>query len=267
MHKDYDKILFDHYHRVARLNGLTGTCSMEDPYIRDSETSFFLKEIGAFLQAERERPVSLLDVGCGNAYLLAKIREVFPDLQLSGLEFVPELFELASSREISNCAIALGDARELSFYPGRADIVITERSVINIMDRKDQISVLQNIAATLRPGGLYIQVESYREPLDLLNQARREMVIADEVVESGHNLYLTENIIPQMNQMGLIEVPATYPKNYLSTHFYVSRVFHKSVLPKGGKVKYSLFAEFFREALPVAIGNFSPILFRTFRKT
>lgn len=239
---------------------------MEDPYIRESETNFFLKEIGNFCQKHAGDSLTVLDVGCGNGYLLAKISEAFPQLKLMGIEFVPELFELATSREIANCILALGDARELSFFPSNVDIIITERSVINVMNRQDQILVLQNIAYTLRAGGLYIQVESYREPLDLLNQARREMVIADDIEESGHNLYLNESIIASMVQKGLIEVQATYPKNYLSTHFFVSRVFHKAILPKGGKVKYSLFAEFFREALPSGVGNFSPILFRTFKK-
>ncbi|HAZ12106.1 MAG: hypothetical protein A2X86_06355 [Bdellovibrionales bacterium GWA2_49_15] len=267
MQKDYDKILFDHYQRVAKLNGLAGTCSMEDPYIRESETNFFLKEIDRFCAQNTGAPLTLLDVGCGNGYLLNRIRERFPEIKLLGLEFVPELFELALSRAITNCTLALGDARELSFFPSNVDLIVTERSVINVMNRQDQLLLLQNIASTLRPDGLYIQVESYREPLDLLNQARREMVITDEIEESGHNLYLSENIIAPMAQMGLVEVEATYPPNYLSTHFYVSRVFHKAVLPKGGKVKYSLFAEFFREALPAAVGNFSPILFRVFKKS
>ena len=266
MLKDYDKILYEHYQRVAKLNGLAGTCSMEDPYIRESETNFFLKEIGIFCNKHVGGPVTILDVGCGNGYLLAKIRETFSEILLCGLEFVPELFELAISREIMNCTLVLGDARELSFFPSKADIIITERSIINVMNQQDQMLVLQNIASTLCPGGLYIQVESYREPLDLLNQARREMVIADDIEESGHNLYLSEKIIVPMAAMGLIEVMASSPKNYLSTHFFVSRVFHKAILPKGGKVKYSLFAEFFRQALPAGVGNFSPILFRTFRK-
>jgi len=264
--RQYDQLLLDHYEKVARMNGLAGTCSIEDQEIRKAEVDFFLSEIAYFLNHRSSGPkVTLLDVGCGNGFLLAQIQERFPEVQLFGIEFSPPLFELASSRQLPNTSIALGDARLAEFFPSPVDIVITERAVINILNRRDQSLVIKNLSDVLKPGGIYLQSESYQEPLDLLNQAKKEM--GQETIEqSKHNLYLNQHTIERLSHHGLKEVPTLMPSNFLSTHFFLTRVFHKAVLPAGGKAKYSLFVEFFREALRAGIGNFSPILFRKFQK-
>jgi hypothetical protein len=84
--------------------------------------------------------------------------------------------------------------------------------------------------------------------------------------ESHQNKYLVEYQIEQFLKMGMKRKTATRPFNYLSSHFFITRVFHKSNRPEGGKVKYTHFAKFFTHALPPAIGNYSPIQFHVFQK-
>jgi len=263
---EYESYILDYYKKIAAKNGLSPTSSMQDQYIRDSEIAFCIGEIERYILEVGKQDITFFEVGCGNGHLLAILRERFPKIKLFALEFTPELYTQATSREIPNCQIVLGDARDIAFYPENVDLIISERVIINILSRKGQFQAFHNIANSLLPGGRYIQIESYSEPLAELNSALKEMLL-DGLEESRHNKYLYEKMLGFMHQRtGLVEIDGHMPKNFLSTHFYVTRVFHKSILPKGGKVKFSRMAKFFVDALPIGIGNYSPILFRVFQK-
>ncbi len=262
---NHEELILDHYKKVAKFNGLNPTSSMEDQYIRQNEITFILSEIERYIETLGARDISIFELGCGNGYLLSKIRERFSQVKLFAIEFTPELFELAKSRNIENCSIEQGDIRTPDFFKEKVDIVITERVVINILAKKDQYQVLRNISEMIRPGGIYVMVESFHEPLVVLNKARKEMGL-DPLSASKHNRYLRELMSDYLAKSGTYEIEGTMPKNFLSTHFYLTRVYHAIVRPGGGRVKGSLFLSFMTEALPVAIGNFAPILFRVFKK-
>lgn len=148
---------------------------------------------------------------------------------------------------------------------GEFDIVITERVVINLLSWPEQHQALKIIASLLKPGGRYIMVESFSEPWLQMNEARKEMGLPP-VAQSAHNRFLNEKVTVALSKVGVREVKAQMPANSLSTHFYLTRVFHPSVRPHGGKTKESHFVRFFKEALPRDIGNYSPILLRLFEK-
>src|SRR5204863_353908 len=79
-----------------------------------------------------------LDVGCGNAYLLEVLRKNDAQVALTGLEYTPEMVEIGNSRGVAACPIVQGDVRELPFPGGAFDVAITERCIINVMDRAHQ---------------------------------------------------------------------------------------------------------------------------------
>lgn len=263
-----EKLTLDHFKKVAQNSGLQANSTMEDPYIRESEVGFILEAIETYIN--RTGPgnqLSLLDVGCGNGYLLSVISERFPDLALYGVEFTPELYKLAQSRAIRHCSITNGDIRKADCFAAefKVDIVITERVIINILKRKDQYLALRHIFKMMKLNGTYIMIESFTEPLVELQQARKEMCLGD-IAESYQNKYLNEHVVTNLKKYGMQELRSKFPINYLSTHFYITRVVHKAIRPEGGKVKFSRFSNFFRMALPQGIGNYSPILFRVFEK-
>src|SRR5690606_2291610 len=144
-----------------------------------------------------------------------------------------------------NLEVSGGDVREADFCQGQFDLILTERVIINVLERWQQYQAVGNIAQKLRPGGRYIMIESFKEPLQELNRGRKEMCL-DPVEESYQNRYIDERFIFKIQQnFGLKEINGNLPSNYLSTHFYITRVFHKAVRPEGGKVKFSRFASFF----------------------
>ena len=261
-----DQIILDHYKKVARNQGLNANSTIQDPFIRETEISFFIKSIEEFGNRRGSFDFSVLDVGCGNGFLLEAINKQFPELKLHGLDFSPDLLALAKNRKIQDINFFLGDARRLGDFSGNYDVIISERSVINILESREQKLALYNIADSLKKGGLYLQSESYFEPLVNLNRARREMRLND-ITPLKHNRFLREfNVMALRDHRDLIEQDSIIKTNYLSTYFFVSRVLHQIIRPDGGKVKYSHLVNFMAEGFGPAVGNYSPILLRTFQK-
>ncbi len=260
----YDNIILDHYKKVAKNNGLDGRSSIEDQYIRKIEIECLISEIKKF-QTVGKKELTILDVGCGNGHTLEHLTKIFPECKFYGLEFSPDLYKLALSRKIPQTEIFNLDCRQDISIDIKFDFIYTERVIINLLNRKDQYDAISNISNKLVAGGRYLLIESFREALMELNLARREMCLED-VSPSKHNLFLSDHFVSKVKRFNLYEIETVMPSNYMSTHFYVTRVFHKSIRPEGGKVKFSKMAQFFTEALPPAIGNYSPIKFHLFEK-
>lgn len=260
----YEEAVLAHYKTEASHSSLDKTSTMHDVYIKDKEVEFILAEIEKAV-AQKGGGISLLEIGCGNGYLLSVLKEKFPEMKLSALEFTKELFDLATSRKLHGVNIIHGDCRQKNFADHEFDVVVCERVLINLLEPKDQVKALGNIRDSLKSGGQFVTVECFEEPLAELNVIRDEMKMS-AILPAHHNLYLSENIVAAMRDFGFVEVVGSLPKNTLSTHFFVTRIIHEFFKPEGGKVKNTEFARFFDMALPPAIGNYSPLLFRTFVK-
>lgn len=266
MHKDsHDNLILNFYQRVAQNFGLRSSSTMQDPAIREAELRFVFQEVDDFIQTHEIAP-RILDVGCGNGTLLSALRERYPNLALFGLEFTPELYELAVSRKIPNCQITRGDMREARDYPKEIHIVVSERALINLANWKQQKMAIDAIAGALQFPGRLIMMESFMEPWIQLNQARTEMRLS-LIPVSIQNVYLKEKSARYIEHRGFFERKTPTGPHALSNHFYISRVFHPASRPDQAKGKFSRFVEFFENSLPQNFGQYSPILFRSFEKT
>lgn len=261
-----DKIILDHYAKLSKDWGLQGQMSMQDQVVRERETQFILKQTQHCLRSLGVAPeqATILDVGCGNGFLLAALWEELAGAHLHGIEFVPELVELAQSRSLPGVQIQQGDMRLRDSFAGTAHVVITERSVVNLLTWEEQKKALENIASWIKPGGFYIMVESFQEPWAEMNAARQENKLP-EVPISPHNRYLKEPCIDTLGSRGLRTVPGVESKTALSSHFFLSRVFQHLFVQEGRPASERVW-QFFAEGLPKDVGNYSPILFRVFQK-
>jgi malonyl-CoA O-methyltransferase len=78
-----------------------------------------------FDQVARERPpLALLDVGCGTGYLTAKIQDHFPKSKIIGLDFSPDMLEVARPKH-DGIAWVLADGQNLPFSDSSFDILVS----------------------------------------------------------------------------------------------------------------------------------------------
>ena len=202
--RDYDSVIAGHYRKEALLHGLSPTCTMEDRAIREKETSAIVRFVDQSLRVRRSMgvggPATIMDVGCGNGYTMHVLTSHFRDATLIGFEQTPELLELARSRfeGADNISVMEADIRIDEFSAGvQADVLISQRVLINIMDVDDQVLALRNVVRAMKPpaegilGGRALFIESFATPLDNLNRARGELDLPP-LKPAYHNLYLKD---------------------------------------------------------------------------
>jgi hypothetical protein len=167
--------------------------------------------------------------------------------------------------------IIAGDVRNSQFSPpGSADIVICQRVLINLLEHEDQKRALENIVAVLRAGrpggsgGKCLFIEAFTRYLLKLNEAREEFELPP-IPPAHHNLYLPDDFF-LMPELHPFVRPDIAPANFLSTHYYVTRVLHPVVTANKALKRNSEFVRFFSEALAPHVGDYSPLRLCSFEK-
>lgn len=264
----YSDVILEHYRKEAEEHGKDASSTMRDEITRGREIAGVLRVL-EFLKSPGAPITNLLDIGCGNAYLLEVLRKNHPSIALTGLEYTPEMVQLARDRGVAQCAIEQGDVRALPFGDHGFDVVITERCIINVMDRAHQADSLRQVARVLRPGGHYLCIEAFTDGLSELNHARDELGLAPNEMPY-HNLWFDkpwflETIAPDFEVVDLSRHrdPSLPGPNFLSSHYFVSRVLYPAVTNR--PIIYNTHLVKFFSFLP-PMGNYAPIQFYLLQK-
>jgi SAM-dependent methyltransferase len=255
--RSYDSVILERYRKEAEAKELSETSTMEDDRVRALETGLILETVSAILPASGA-PV-ICEVGCGNGYTLSRLRGLIGSARLYGIEYTPELLALARSRFGNDSRVTLepGDIRQPISIAEPADILISQRVVINLLDAGDQKVALGNLIAATKVGGYVLLVEAFQENLAVLNQARAEFDLLP-LDAPYHNLYLKNDVLDSLK--GVERMPLEHEKeHFLSTHYFVTRVLHAGLFAGKPFVRNSHFVRFFSEALKSATGTYSPI--------
>jgi SAM-dependent methyltransferase len=279
MKKEYDDVIALHYKDVAGSHGLSPTSTMADEITRametDAITNFVGDSIRRFNANSAFKKATIMDVGCGNGFTLSHLFERYPEHHYVGIEKSDELRALAASRFSGNSSVQIlsGDIREKDFASGiEADILICQRVLINLLSIEDQKAALIHIVDAVKSpasrghGGSLLFIEGFASPLARLNEARSEFDLS-AIPEAHHNLYLPDDFF-LIRQLENYHSDGDLPRpNFLSTHYYVTRVLHPLYTPPNRSFKRnSEFVRFFTEALQRNAGDYSSLKLYMFEK-
>ncbi|MFT5115355.1 MAG: SAM-dependent methyltransferase [Parasphingorhabdus sp.] len=263
---NYDEVIKQHYDKVANAEKDAPSSTMADAYIRQQETEFILRRINDYLAKNARQPeaVKIMDVGCGNGYSLEVLQKEFPTAQICGLEYTDSLREVAVKRfESSPVEIYPGDIRQAETIPDDIDVLICQRVLINLLNPEDQARALQNLVDKVGSNGLLIFIECFNSGLNQLNDARSEFGI-EKLPPAHHNLYLQDDFFAHQQ----LDIFDNSEENYLSTHYFVTRVLHQAFLDGTGSEfkRNSHFVSFFTRALNPGVGEYTPLRFLCYKK-
>jgi ubiquinone/menaquinone biosynthesis C-methylase UbiE len=262
-----DELIREHYKTVAEKYGPSPRSSMEDDFVRSKEIECIVN-CYRFMKEQAQRPLKVLELGCGNGYALEALSSLDGTDQFWGVDFSEELLSIARKRALPNCVLMQGDTRALAAEPEFFDWVYTERCLINILDSDEQLEALRQIAKVLKPNALYLMIEGFADGLGNYNKARSECGLP-EVKEAIHNRNFEKDklfagtrdlfTLVEGSELGKYAIPS----NFLSSHYFVSRVLYPA-MTKGEVVRNSEVAKFFSFLPPM--GNYSTIQAFVLRK-
>jgi SAM-dependent methyltransferase len=162
-------------------------------------------DLQAVVEASIEKWIApgsaVLDVGCGDG--ASTIRFARRAGRIVGVDYIPKFVDraraLARHGDVGNAAFLVGDVLDLESVRsdhGLFDVVITIRCVINLASLENQVRAISQIASCIRPGGLFLTSEGWREGRDGLNRRRVDSGLpAMDLVE--HNLLITRQAFEQ----------------------------------------------------------------------
>lgn len=262
---DHASVILEHYRKEAELHGRDTSSTMRDEITRGREVAAVIRFIEHLSLGQPEARV--LDVGCGNGYLLEVLAQRFPRLALAGLEYTPEMVAIAQERRVPRCTISPGDVRALPYPDASFDFVVTERCIINILDVPGQEKALREVARVVRPGGHYLCIEAFTDGLNNLNAARAELGLEPNA-PPHHNIWFDKAWFLDVvgKDFDLVEPkddPTLPPPNFLSSHYFISRVMYPSMTRR--EVLYNTHLVKFWSFLPPQ-GNYSAIQLHVLRK-
>jgi ubiquinone/menaquinone biosynthesis C-methylase UbiE len=120
-----------------------------------------LQPIVAFAQGRDQRQLTLLDVACGTGRFLRQVRLVYPAMTLKGLDLSPAY--LAEARRHLGLLRAIdwieANAERLPL-PDRTVDVVTSIFLFHELPPEVRRRVTQEIARVLKPGGLFVFLDS-----------------------------------------------------------------------------------------------------------
>lgn len=277
--KNYDDLIAEHYRNVAEQEGSKSTSTMTDIITREKETRAIVDFVGDSLIHRKvennQQSAVIMDVGCGNGYTLEVLTRQYPKEKFIGVEKTKELRELAISRfeNEERVLIMEGDIRDSNFATGNIpDILICQRVLINVLDENDQKEALRNIVHAvkkpnaLQSGGTLLFLESFSSSLTKLNEAREEFNLP-AIKPAHHNLYLQDDFFKIPELKVFVTDGCILPPNFLSSHYYVTRVLHPIFIKDKLVKRNSEFVNFFTHALQENVGDYSPLKLYVFERT
>ena len=108
---------------------------------------------------------TILDVGCGKAFLLYDFTQVVPGVEVTGLD-ISEYALTHAREEVKDC-LRLGNARQLPFADGSFDLVFSINTLHNLLcnDMESALREMQRVGRKNR----YLCVESFRNEEEKVN--------------------------------------------------------------------------------------------------
>lgn len=268
MAEGYSDLILEHYRKEAELHGRDASSTMRDQITRGREVAAVLRTFD-WLKTRGAPTERIVDIGCGNGYLLEALRERSATVKLTGVEYTPEMCAVARERNVTACKIVQGDVRKLPLEDASCDLVVTERCIINVMDQADQATSLREVARAIAPGGHYICIEAFTDGLAQLNEARSELGLPPNEVPF-HNLWFDkrwfhETIEPLFDVVDLAKErdPSLPTPNFLSSHYFISRALYPAVTKR--EILYNTHLVKFFSFLP-PMGNYCAIQFWLLRR-
>jgi ubiquinone/menaquinone biosynthesis C-methylase UbiE len=166
---------------------------------------------------------TLLDVGTGNAYAAiawsARCQSIVAtDFSTSMVAVAREAIASAGCR---NVGVEEANVLDLSRYAGAFSATSCVRCLINLPEPREQFAALDQLCATLRPGGRLFLIEGIREGFESMNLARERSGLSRIPLNWHNRLFSQAELEQRLSQRVEIVERVDFGEYYL-----LSRIAH-----------------------------------------
>lgn len=238
----------------ARVLQSDPRATTQDVYMRQIEIDY----ITEFLEAQ-EKPLRVLDIGCGNGYSTIMYKQRVPRHEYIGGDYSEEMIRVADDRvsreSIQGVKFEVMDVLRLSENGEHFDLVISDRCLINLGGAINRKKALKEIAKSLVPGGYYLMIENFIEGQGELNGLRQQVGLEDIDVRWHNSFFLRRELEDSVKNYFTVD----RFENISSLYYLVTRVVYSKLCElEGREPDYDHLIYKVAAMLP-PVGNFGPI--------
>lgn len=252
-----DDQILDFWNSRSNLGELAGT------------NDFMLTRIEQqFISDTVPRNSRILDIGCGNALSLVALAKE-KNCTGVGIDFsegmVRKSKEFLEFHQLSDrVQVYQNSVPPVPTEYGNFDVVLTNRSLINLTSLKAQQQTIQNIKNILSPGGIYLMIECSNQGAESTNKLRKRLGL-EPIVAPWHNLFFNEEEVESW-QTGDFKIESFL--HISSTYHFLSRVIYAKVAEiESADLIYDSLINKISLDLPQQIGEFGPVKAWIWRKS
>jgi SAM-dependent methyltransferase len=170
-----------------------------------------------------ESHMRVLEVGCGNGFSTQRFREIVT--HVDAFDYAENM--ITRARETvgeTNNRFIHDDVLNPQSLEGTYDAVICIRVLINLADLQQQRLAIKNLLGLVRPGGLLILAEGFRDGFDGLAKLRSEVGLSP-LEPAKINFYSSiSDLLPGLEEAG--DLVDTF---HLGAYDYLTRVVYPMV--------------------------------------
>jgi trans-aconitate methyltransferase len=226
---DIDK----HYTEISSKVGTNWSSTMLDREIREKEIDNLIRLILQFKRESDSVTLKVLDVGCGNGYVAARLQCEFPFLKIDGVDTNLSMVDCANSRKLPNTKFYNASAAQLSsleIIPGTYDLVFSTRCFINIIDEDERYQSIDLASRYVKVGGFLALIEGFESGQVSYNLLRNALGY-ETIPPAWHNIYLDTNKLMETLVNGFDHLnESQMEKIGLDQHFLSNRYLAMRVL-------------------------------------
>ena len=146
-------------HEFTRWSENYDTCILQRLLFRPSHRAIIAQIQSKF----GDRPLNILDVGCGTGVFAARIREALPQARVCGIDLVSGMLTKGAERWKAHAeyvSAIQGDSERLPFAPRSFDIVTCANSFHHYPHQDRAIGEMHRV---LKPDGRLMLIDGYRD--------------------------------------------------------------------------------------------------------
>jgi ubiquinone/menaquinone biosynthesis C-methylase UbiE len=221
-----------HYSEISGEVGTSWSSTMLDKEIREKEIDNLISLIYKLKFESEVSPLKVLDVGCGNGYVAARLKCEFPFLIIDGIDINSEMIKTANSRSLTNARFFKAPAMDLDtieIQSNTYDLVFSTRCFINITDERARYKSIEIASKYVRAGGFFVLMEGFEDGQAAYNLLRTALGF-QSIPPAWHNVYLDPEVIVNLlenqfdylseSQMELFDLD----RHFLSNRYLAMRV-------------------------------------------
>lgn len=225
----------EHWDRRARRLGERPSATGWGGHLRRIEVREILRSVPS--------AGAILDVGCGNGYVLDQLVNTFGERRLVGIDLSHEMLGLARDRLKGTVDLVEATAALLPFRSASLECLYSVRTLIFVPKGKRDVAIRESMRV-LKPEGLLVLVECTIEGIRNLNGLRRRFGVPD-LLEHPRYFFEQERLETALRKAG--------SRMLRRTHFPMVSILEKVFYAKVAWIRGSarLFSFVYRAAYPV----------------